>query len=55
MELLLITALALFVIVATLRLVIRDGRGATPPERSQADWTAGSAPSRPYSEVARLA
>ena len=54
MELLLITALALFVIVATLRLIIRDGRGATPPERSRADWTAGSAPSRPYSELTRL-
>jgi hypothetical protein len=54
MELLLITALALFVIVATLRLVIRDGRGATPPERSHADWTAGSVPSRPYSDLVRL-
>ncbi|MFT4468441.1 hypothetical protein ACMX2H_00890 [Arthrobacter sulfonylureivorans] len=55
MELLLITALALFVIVATVRSVIRDGRGETPPERSHADWTAGSVPSRPYSEVTRLA
>jgi hypothetical protein len=54
MELLLITALALFVIVATIRLIVRDGRGATPPERSHADWTAGSVPSRPYSEVIRL-
>jgi hypothetical protein len=54
MELLLITALVLFVITATVRLIIRDGRGATPPERSHADWTAGSVPSRPYSDVVRL-
>ncbi|MEV7648081.1 hypothetical protein [Arthrobacter sp. NPDC089319] len=54
MELLLITALALFVIGATIRLIIRDGRGATPPERSHADWTAGTVPSRPYADLPRL-
>ena len=55
MELLLITALVLLVITETLRLILRDGRGNTPPERSQADWTAGSTPSRPYTDLARLA
>jgi hypothetical protein len=54
MELLLITALALFVVVSTVRLVLKDGRGGTPPERSQADWVAGSSPSRAYAELTRL-
>jgi flagellar basal body-associated protein FliL len=41
-------------IVATVRVVVRDGRGHVPTEPSQRPWTAGNLPSQPYSMIRRL-
>jgi hypothetical protein len=48
MELLVILLLGLWVVTATVRAVLNDGRGRTPKVRSHASWTAGDLPSVPY-------
>jgi hypothetical protein len=52
MELLIIILLVgLWVIGATVRAVLTDGRGHTPRVRSTEDWRAGRLPSVPFSEA----
>jgi hypothetical protein len=38
-------------IAATVREVLREGRGHLPAEPSQRPWTAGNLPSQPYSLI----
>ncbi len=49
--LIILAAVALFAIVGTVVLVVRDGRGQIPVEPSDRPWTAGNLPSLPYSLV----
>lgn len=49
--LILLAGVALLAIVGTVVLVIRDGRGNLPLEKSERPWTAGNLPSVPYSLV----
>ncbi|HSO91817.1 MAG TPA: hypothetical protein VLR70_11760 [Arthrobacter sp.] len=49
--LIVLAAVALFAIVGTVVLVVRDGRGHLPVEKSDRPWTAGNLPSLPYSLV----
>jgi hypothetical protein len=49
--LVILAAVALFAIVGTVVLVVRDGRGQLPVEKSDRPWTAGNLPSLPYSLV----
>ena len=49
--LVIVAAVSLVAIVGTVVLVIRDGRGHTPAEKSDRPWTAGNLPSLPYSLI----
>jgi len=49
--LIVLAAVSLAAIIGTVVLVIRDGRGQIPPEKSERPWTAGNLPSVPYSLV----
>ncbi|WP_346925330.1 hypothetical protein [uncultured Arthrobacter sp.] len=49
--LIILAAVSLLAIVGTVVLVIRDGRGHIPVEKSERPWTAGNLPSVPYSQV----
>ena len=49
--LLILAAVAVYAIIGTVVLVIRDGRGLIPVEKSDRPWTAGNLPSLPYSLV----
>ena len=49
--LIILAAVALIAIVGTVVLVVRDGRGNLPAEKSDRPWTAGDLPSLPYSLV----
>ena len=49
--LIILAAVSLFAIVGTVVLVIRDGRGLIPQEKSDRPWTAGNLPSLPYSLI----
>ena len=49
--LIILAAVALLAVVGTVVLVIRDGRGQIPLEKSERPWTAGNLPSVPYSLV----
>ena len=49
--LIILAAVALFAIVGTVVLVVRDGRGLIPLEKSDRPWTAGNLPSLPYSQI----
>ena len=49
--LIILAGVSLFAIVGTVVLVIRDGRGHIPIEKSDRPWTAGNLPSVPYSLV----
>ena len=49
--LIILAAVALYAIVGTVVLVVRDGRGHIPIEKSDRPWTAGNLPSLPYSLV----
>jgi hypothetical protein len=46
-----LAAVAVYAIIGTVVLVIRDGRGLIPVEKSDRPWTAGNLPSLPYSLV----
>jgi hypothetical protein len=46
-----LATVALYAIVGTVVLVVRDGRGNLPAEKSDRPWTAGNLPSLPYSLV----
>jgi hypothetical protein len=48
MELLIIVFVGLWIVTATVRSVLNDGRGHTPNVRSHAPWNAGDLPSDPY-------
>ncbi|GAP56944.1 hypothetical protein [Arthrobacter sp. 92] len=50
MELLIILP-GLWVLAATVRSVLSDGRGHTPHVHSHAPWNAGDLPSSPYSSL----
>lgn len=47
--LLLLAAVVLVAIAGTVAVVVRDGRGRLPVERSDRPWMAGNLPSVPYS------
>ncbi len=47
--LLFLAAIALVAIGGTVAVVVRDGRGLLPLERSDRPWMAGNLPSMPYS------
>jgi hypothetical protein len=47
--LIILAAVVLFGVVSTVVVVIRDGRGQVPEEKSERPWTAGNLPSLPYS------
>jgi hypothetical protein len=47
--LIILAAVVLFGVVSTVVVVIRDGRGQVPAEKSERPWTAGNLPSLPYS------
>jgi hypothetical protein len=47
--LIILAAVALLGVVSTVVVVIRDGRGQIPVEKSERPWTAGNLPSLPYS------
>jgi hypothetical protein len=49
--LIILAVAAAVAIVATVRVVVRDGRGHVPTEPSQRPWTAGNLPSQPYSLI----
>ena len=49
--LIIIAIIAAVAIFATVRAVLRDGRGHAPIEPSQRPWTAGNLPSQPYSLI----
>jgi hypothetical protein len=48
---LLILLVGLWVVSATVRSVLNDGRGHTPGVRSTEPWKAGNLPSVPFSEA----
>jgi hypothetical protein len=48
---LLILLVGLWVVSATVRSVLHDGRGHTPSVRSTEPWQAGNLPSVPFSEA----
>jgi hypothetical protein len=47
--LIILAAVAVLGVVSTVVVVIRDGRGQIPAEKSERPWTAGNLPSLPYS------
>ena len=47
--LIILAMVVLFGVVSTVVVVIRDGRGQVPAEKSERPWTAGNLPSLPYS------
>ena len=47
--LLFLAAVALLGVIGTVVVVVRDGRGRVPAERSDRPWMAGNLPSVPYS------
>jgi hypothetical protein len=47
--LLFLAAVALLGVIGTVVVVVRDGRGRVPAERSERPWMAGNLPSVPYS------
>jgi hypothetical protein len=47
--LIILAAVVLFGVVSTVVVVIRDGRGQVPEEKSERPWMAGNLPSLPYS------
>lgn len=47
--LLLLAAVTLLGVIGTVVVVLRDGRGRVPAERSDRPWMAGNLPSVPYS------
>jgi hypothetical protein len=47
--LLFLAAVAVVAMVSTVVVVLRDGRGRLPRERSERPWMAGNLPSVPYS------
>jgi hypothetical protein len=47
--LLFFAAVALLGVIGTVVVVVRDGRGRVPRERSERPWMAGNLPSVPYS------
>ena len=49
--LIILAVVALYAIVGTVVLVILDGRGHIPLEKSDRPWSAGNLPSLPYSLV----
>jgi hypothetical protein len=49
--LLVLAVIAVVAIAATVREVLREGRGHLPAEPSQRPWTAGNLPSQPYSLI----
>ncbi|KQN90707.1 hypothetical protein [Arthrobacter sp. Leaf69] len=49
--LIILAAVALYAIVGTVVMVVRDGRGHLPAEKSDPPWTAGNLPSLPYALV----
>jgi len=48
------SVLITIVIAGTIGAIRRDGLGHGPAERSHADWTAGTLPSRAYLDLARF-
>ena len=48
--LILVAAIVLLGVTATVVVVLREGRGRTPRELRERPWTAGSLPSVPYSK-----
>jgi hypothetical protein len=46
--LVLLAVTAVLAIAATVRAVLRDGRGEVRPEPSEEPWSAGNLPSEPY-------
>ncbi|WP_200952028.1 hypothetical protein [Arthrobacter sp. Soil736] len=51
MELLILLLVGLWVVSATVRSVLTDGRGHTPGVRSTEPWKVGNLPSVPFSEA----
>ena len=49
--LVLLAAIAVVAIGATVRAVLRDGRGEGRIEPSEKPWTAGDLPSEPYARI----
>jgi hypothetical protein len=49
--LVILAVIAVVAIAATVRAVLREGRGHVPAEPSQRPWTAGTLPSQPYSLI----
>jgi len=49
--LVLLAAIAVVAIAATVRAVVRDGRGEVRSEPSEQPWTAGNLPSEPYARI----
>lgn len=49
--LIILVIIAAVAVIATVRAVLRDGRGQVPIEPSQRPWTAGNLPSQPYSLI----
>ncbi|MGY2743368.1 hypothetical protein ACQCSU_16910 [Pseudarthrobacter sp. O4] len=49
--LIILAAVVLLAVVGTVVVVIRDGRGQVPAEKSERPWTAGNLPSLPYSLI----
>jgi hypothetical protein len=47
--LIILAAITLLGVVGTVVVVLRDGRGHSPRERSERPWMAGNLPSVPYS------
>jgi hypothetical protein len=47
--LIILAAVVVYGVVSTVVVVIRDGRGQVPAEKSERPWTAGNLPSMPYS------
>jgi hypothetical protein len=47
--LIILAAVAVLGVVSTVVVVIRDGRGRIPAEKSERPWMAGNLPSLPYS------
>ncbi|MDQ0822242.1 hypothetical protein QFZ79_004621 [Arthrobacter sp. V4I6] len=47
--LIIMAAVALLAVIGTVVVVIRDGRGQIPAEKSERPWMAGNLPSLPYS------
>ncbi|MET3921398.1 hypothetical protein [Arthrobacter sp. UYEF20] len=49
--LIILAAVVLLAVAGTVVVVIRDGRGQVPAEKSERPWTAGNLPSLPYSLI----